>query len=81
MRLLTALHRGLGLITSTNMTAHKSSVLTPVPGNLMPPLTSLDSYIHVYTHIHVKYMNRSKIIIAAQLLLAVKTAELGEGEG
>lgn len=78
MKLLTALDRGLGLVSSTNMAVNN---LPSVPKDLMPPLTSythLDSYTHlvdVYALIHI---NKPKYLISAQVLLAVKTSKLGD---
>ena len=54
MKLLTALDRGLDLVSSTNMAVNN---LPSVPEDLMSPLTSLDSYTHlvgVYTRIYIK---------------------------
>lgn len=50
MKLLTALDRGLGLVSRTNRAVNN---LPSVPEDLMPPLASLDSYTHlvdIYIH-------------------------------
>lgn len=54
MKLLTTPDRGLGLVSRNNRAVNN---LPSVPEDLMPPLTSLDSYTHlvdiyIYTHTH-----------------------------